>query len=325
MARYHSCARRANREVECWGRDAEARPAQHDVRFRAGLDRLAGTAAACAATARRSAGATTRRARPRRRPVCSRAVDAGGTETNPGFNCGVGPTGAVLCWGDSSFGQLASVLDSDADGLEDAIDNCPNEANPNAARRATATASATPATTAARLPGQALQRGSVRPRPGRPRRHLRQLRRVVEPGPGGHRRRRRGRRLRAERAVPDEVGRGLQRRSDRRRLCARRRRSVHRERARRVDDELRSGFYEIRMDCSERRRRARVRAQDPEPGLLRHVARRRRSSAARPTSKTAGRSTATRRPTRLQRGPGVLVCDPRHHAGPGPETRSTSA
>ena len=57
------------------------------------------------------------------------ALDAGGTQTNPGFTCGVGQQGSLACWGDDTFAQSEPPLDSDLDGLEDPVDNCPVDPN----------------------------------------------------------------------------------------------------------------------------------------------------------------------------------------------------
>jgi len=129
---YHSCARRATGEVLCWGRNTETQTNALASDFQqVSIDSLH----SCGL---RSDGTTqcwglNTQGQAATPPGLLASFDAGGTETNPGFNCGVGPSGGVLCWGDASFGQLASVLDSDADGLEDTIDNCPIDANPTQA------------------------------------------------------------------------------------------------------------------------------------------------------------------------------------------------
>ena len=92
VASLHSCALRDAGTVECWGLNAQGQ-ATSLTNF----------------------------------PFA--ALDAGGTETNPGFTCGVAQQGSLACWGDDTFAQSEPPLDSDGDGLEDPIDNCPLIAN----------------------------------------------------------------------------------------------------------------------------------------------------------------------------------------------------
>jgi hypothetical protein len=83
----HSCGLRDNATIECWGGDGQGQASPPSLAF-------------------------------------TRVV-AGGTESNPGFSCGLGSGGSLLCWGDNAMGQSAPPFDSDGDGYEDPVDNCP--------------------------------------------------------------------------------------------------------------------------------------------------------------------------------------------------------
>ncbi len=89
----HSCGLRDSGAIECWGGDGQGQASPPSLAFT--------------------------------------SVVAGGTETNPGFSCGVGSGGSLLCWGDNAMGQSAPPLDSDGDGYEDPVDNCPFVPNSN--------------------------------------------------------------------------------------------------------------------------------------------------------------------------------------------------
>jgi hypothetical protein len=45
-------------------------------------------------------------------------------------SCGVATQGSIACWGSNEVGQSTPALDTDGDGLEDPIDNCPSIPNP---------------------------------------------------------------------------------------------------------------------------------------------------------------------------------------------------
>jgi hypothetical protein len=87
----HSCGLRGDTTLDCWGGDGQGQASPPGMAFA--------------------------------------SVDVGGSETNPGFSCGVGTGGSLLCWGDNGQTQSVPPLDSDGDGLEDAVDNCPGTAN----------------------------------------------------------------------------------------------------------------------------------------------------------------------------------------------------
>jgi len=89
----HSCGLRDNETIACWGGDGQGQASPPSLAFA--------------------------------------NVVAGGTETNPGFSCGVGSAGSLICWGDNAMGQSAPPLDTDGDGYEDPVDNCPANANSN--------------------------------------------------------------------------------------------------------------------------------------------------------------------------------------------------
>jgi len=125
---FHSCGVHLDGTTECWGRDTQGQASappgvfeavDADSQHSCGL--RSDTTLACW-------GANTRgQASP---PGLSFvAVDAGGTQSSLGFGCGVGPGGSVVCWGDDSSGQSEPRFDSDGDGFEDPVDNCPLDPN----------------------------------------------------------------------------------------------------------------------------------------------------------------------------------------------------
>jgi hypothetical protein len=58
------------------------------------------------------------------------SLEAGG-ETGTGHTCGVTLQGSLVCWGANGSDQSEPPWDSDFDGFEDPVDNCPNDANAN--------------------------------------------------------------------------------------------------------------------------------------------------------------------------------------------------
>jgi hypothetical protein len=126
---FHTCGKRVSGNVDCWGLNTSGQAMAVGGSF---LDVDAESLHSCGL---RDAGTLEcwglnlqGQVSP---PVNLRfaAINAGGTETNPGFTCGVGNRGSVACWGDDTSAQSDPPLDSDFDGLEDPVDNCPTDPN----------------------------------------------------------------------------------------------------------------------------------------------------------------------------------------------------
>ncbi|MBW2383275.1 MAG: thrombospondin type 3 repeat-containing protein [Deltaproteobacteria bacterium] len=124
----HSCARRRDGTAECWGGDgfgqATAPPGEFEQ-----ID--ADSVHSCGVRRDSTVACWGGNAQGQSSPpsLGFAAVEAGGTSTNPGFSCGVGAGGSLMCWGDNAQTQSNPPLDSDLDGLEDPVDNCPFTAN----------------------------------------------------------------------------------------------------------------------------------------------------------------------------------------------------
>jgi hypothetical protein len=59
------------------------------------------------------------------------SLEAGGAPGAAGHTCGVTAGGSIACWGANGSDQSEPPYDSDLDGLEDPVDNCPVDANAN--------------------------------------------------------------------------------------------------------------------------------------------------------------------------------------------------
>jgi len=136
---YHSCGRLTSGEVECWGIDDQSTydyGQVTDVPVGSFAQIEADSLHTCGLREDGTVGCWGLDAQGQSSPpeLTFASLDAGGTETNPGFSCGVEwSTGSIACWGEDGSGQSTPPLDSDSDGLEDPVDNCPFDANPGQA------------------------------------------------------------------------------------------------------------------------------------------------------------------------------------------------
>ena len=125
----HACALRTDATIACWGDDTFGQATPPEGAF---LDVSAAGSHSCGL-------------RPDASVVCW-GLDTSGQSTPPqlGFvsielggdyfidhSCGVTTGGSIACWGSNVSGQSQPPYDSDLDGLEDPVDNCPVDANPS--------------------------------------------------------------------------------------------------------------------------------------------------------------------------------------------------
>jgi hypothetical protein len=130
---FHTCGKRANGTVKCWGRNTDGQATAESGIF---LDVTAASAHSCGLRDVGTVecwGLDTEGQDTPPNNVQFAAVEAGGRNAGGGFTCGVSQNGSIACWGDDVEAQSEPPLDSDvdgvpnpaSDGLEDPIDNCP--------------------------------------------------------------------------------------------------------------------------------------------------------------------------------------------------------